>query len=434
LQFTEPDVKIDDIIIVEKKTFRFHIIAQIFSGLSTGIATLQDIILKKSLDGTDFQILLLSLFIHSAFLASLYGAEIINRSSNFPKTVFKFGVLAKIFLILIPIVNSPVYYIFCISVTAYLDSMMLSSWNIVFRHNYTEDRRSKLYAYASTIATVMLLFSSTIIGVLLDRDNTLFRIFFPVSGIMGIIMYYYLSKMLALSTLRIPEAEIPVKSAFSLQLVKDVLALPLRITKKIFIENKPFLRFEIYFFLYGMAFMVIMPAIPIFVVDILNLSYTPISIAKGFLFNFALILFTPLMGKYIGSGNPTKFCGYTFLILTLFPLILISAELPFAINIFSDRVYVVYLAYIVFGIGMSGISIAWTLGSLYYAPRFEVSNYQAVHIALTGVRGVFSPALGYAVMKIFSIEYTFILSAFLFLCGGLFMLMDERLFGKKTES
>ncbi|MBZ0202608.1 MAG: hypothetical protein K8I03_06295, partial [Ignavibacteria bacterium] len=71
-------------------------------------------------------------------------------------------------------------------------------------------------------------------------------------------------------------------------------------------------------------------------------------------------------------------------------------------------------------------TIAWTLSSIYYAPIDEVSNYQAVHITLTGVRGLFSPALGYAVMKIFAIEYTFYLSAFLFLLGGLLMFKESR--------
>jgi hypothetical protein len=426
----------DDIKVIEKKTFKFHVIAQVFGGLSSGIVVLQDIILKKSLGGSDFQILLLSLFTSSAFLASLYGAEIINRSKNLSKTILKFGIAAKLFLILIPLINNSIFYILCISITAYLDSMMLSSWNIIFRHNYTEDRRSRLYSYATTVATVLLLFTSTILGILLDRDNMLFRVFFPVSGLTGIAMYYFLSRMMKLSVVNIPKIDSTdkvQKSSFSKKLIKDILLLPARNTKRIFSHNKPFFRYEIYFFMYGMAFMVIIPAIPIYVVDTLKLTYTPISIAKGFLFNIALILFTPIMGKYHGSGDPKKFCGWSFLVLVLFPLILISAQSPFMNNLFSGNVHVVYLAYIIFGIGMSGVTIAWTLGSMYYAPKFEVSNYQAVHIALTGLRGIFSPALGYMVMKVFSMESVFILSAFLFLCGGMFMLLDERLFDRKNN-
>ena len=88
---------------------------------------------------------------------------------------------------------------------------------------------------------------------------------------------------------------------------------------------------------------------------------------------------------------------------------------------------VVYFASFIFGIGMSGIGIAWSLSSIFYSPKYQESNYQSVHITLTGVRGFFSPALGYAVMKIFSIEYTFILSALLFLAGSLLMLREHKI-------
>jgi hypothetical protein len=75
---------------------------------------------------------------------------------------------------------------------------------------------------------------------------------------------------------------------------------------------------------------------------------------------------------------------------------------------------------------MSGVSIAWALSSIYYSPAAEVSNYQAVHITLTGIRGLFTPALGYGIMVIISIEMTFVVSAFLFLLGGILMLFESR--------
>jgi predicted MFS family arabinose efflux permease len=197
----------DEIRNVEKKTFKLHVISQVFNGLSVGIVLLQDIILKKSLGGTDFQIMLLSLFTSSAFLASIYGAEFINRSDNPPRLIIKMGIAAKFFLLLIPIFNNSVFFIVCISITAYLDSMMLSSWNIVFKHNYTDANRNKLYSYATSVSTSILLVSSTIFGVLLDNDNFIYRLIFPLSGIAGMFMYYNLSKMIGLSLVKYPKVE-----------------------------------------------------------------------------------------------------------------------------------------------------------------------------------------------------------------------------------
>jgi hypothetical protein len=309
---------------------------------------------------------------------------------------------------------------------AYLDAMLLSSWNIVYKHNYTEINRSKLFAYVSTIATVMILITSTIYGHFLDVNYSLYKICFPIAGIMGMVTYYNLSKMISLS---MDEPRAPEKlssSTLSWSLLKDIVILPIRDMFRIFERNKNFFRFEVYFFLYGIAFMVILPAVPVYLVDGLALSYTPISIAKGLVFHSALILFTPLMGRMHGSGNPTKFCGYIFFILMLYPLLMIAAKYTYLSTIPLDRTIVVYTAHFIFGVGMSGITIAWSLSTIYFAPVPEVSNYQAAHITLTGIRGIFSPVLGYAVMKIFAIEYTFFLSAVLFLIGGILMLIEHK--------
>lgn len=411
---------------LEKKTFTLHLVSQIFGGIAIGVVLLQDVILKKTLGGSDFQVMILSLLVSSSFLFSIYGSELVNRSHSRAKTILIIGIAAKSFLIILPLFENPVYYIACIAIGAYLDALLLSIWNIVFKHNYTDKNRSKLYSYASTFQTLFVLIVTTLSGYLLDMNSSIYKVLFPVAGVFGIMVYWSLARMITLSMDDYSGRAKKVKAHYNLRLLKDIAILPLRNTARIFRENKPFLRFEAYFFLYGMAFMVLSPVIPVFLVDDLKLSYSPISFARGLIFHSALIIFTPLMGRFHGIGNPTKFCGYVFSFLALFPLILVSAKHFISLGLITDTNLVVYISFFVFGFAMSGVTIAWALSSIYYAPKNEVSNYQAVHITLTGVRGVFSPALGYAVMKIFDIEYSFYLSAFLFMLGGIMMWKESK--------
>ena len=411
---------------LEKKTFTLHLISQIFNGIAIGVVLLQDVILKKTLGGSDFQVMILSLLVSSSFLFSIYGSELVNRSRSRAKTILLIGITAKSFLIILPLFENPVYYIACIAVGAYLDALLLSIWNIVFKHNYTEKNRSRLYSYATSFQTVFVLIVTTASGFLLDINSSIYKILFPAAGVFGILVYWSLARMINLSMDDYSGKNKKQRSYYSIRLIKDIAVLPLRNTLRIFRENKPFLRFEAYFFLYGMAFMVLSPVIPVFLVDDLKLSYSPISFAKGLIFHSALIIFTPLMGRYHGTGNPAKFCGYVFSILALFPLVLVSAKHFLSLGLIADTDIVVYISFFIFGFAMSGVTIAWALSSIFYAPKNEVSNYQAVHITLTGVRGIFSPALGYAVMKIFDIEYSFYLSALLFLLGGIMMWKDSR--------
>jgi hypothetical protein len=365
----------------------------------------------------------LSLLVTSAFLISIYGSEIVNRSASRARTILIIGVTAKSFLIILPLFDNSYFYIFCISAGAYLDALLLSIWNIVFKHNYTGLNRSRLYSYATALQVLLTLIVTTLSGYILDLNNDLYKLLFPLAGVTGIIVYTMLAKMVSLS-MDDYSGRTGIKSAgYSFKLIRDISVLPLRNMLRILKTNPEFLRFEAYFFLYGIAYLVLTPVVPVYLVDNLGLSYSPISFARGLLFHTALIIFTPLMGRYHGTGNPAKFCGYVFFGLAFFPLVLVSAGY-FTSSWSIDAA--LYTAFFVFGMSMSGVSIAWSLSSIYYAPKNEVSNYQAIHITLTGIRGIFSPALGYAVMKIFQIEYTFFLSALIFFAGAFFMFREGK--------
>jgi len=71
-----------DIIQKEKKTFLLHLISQFFNGIVAGIIVIQEIILKKSLSGTNFEVTILIYLTSISFLFSIYGTEIIDRSDN----------------------------------------------------------------------------------------------------------------------------------------------------------------------------------------------------------------------------------------------------------------------------------------------------------------------------------------------------------------
>lgn len=394
--------------------------------MAFGILMLQDVILKKSLLASDFQVTLLIFLTSSAFLFSIYGPEIINRSNNQSRMIISMAVFSRFFLIIIPLFETPVFFIFCIAAMSYTDSLIKPAWNAVFKHNYTSERRSTLYSYASSLLTITTLLVTTLLGYLLDIDFRLYKILFPVAGLFDIMAYINLAKMISIGKLNEHNSDNKFTGKISFALFKDILILPVRNLLRIFRDNKPFYRFEIYFFLYGMAFMIASPAVPIFMVQTLHLDYSSISVARGLVFYTATILFTPVMGRLHGTGNPTRFCGYLFLALILYPLLMLSIKyLGVDRNIVSPDT-LLYITFFFFGIFMSGITISWNLSSIYYAPSMEVANYQAVHITLTGVRGIFAPFIGYMILKLVSIEATFIVSSLFFLFAGVMMLRESR--------
>ena len=58
---------------------------------------------------------------------------------------------------------------------SYADSLIKPAWNAVFKHNYTSERRSTLYSYASSLLTITTLLVTTLLGYLLDIDFRLYK-------------------------------------------------------------------------------------------------------------------------------------------------------------------------------------------------------------------------------------------------------------------
>ncbi|MFC2092913.1 MFS transporter [Bacteroidota bacterium] len=411
---------------LEKRTFTLHLISQFFHGIAFGTLLLQDIILKKSLFASDFEITLLVFLTSSAFLFSIYGVEMINRSNNPAKTIIIMAATSKVFLLFVPFFEDAVFFIFCIAIMSYIDSMIRPTWNAVYKHNYTEENRSKLYSYSSSMYTIVLLIVITIFGQLLDVDYKVYKIFYPLAGITDFVSLYILAKLVSTGNNGYLKKIKFFSSSISFRLIKDVLMLPVRNLMRIFKDNKSFFRFERNFFFYGMALMIASPAIPIYLVQELKFDYSPISIAKGLAFHVAMIIFTPLMGRMHGSGKPAKFCGYIFSSLVLYPVLLIFIKYLDNGFLFISNDMMLFITFFIFGISMSGVILSWNLSSIYYAPAAEVSNYQAIHITLTGIRGIFSPFIGFAIMKLFSISVTFVVSALLFLFAGIMMFLESR--------
>jgi hypothetical protein len=418
---SEPDAALRKI---EKQTFKLHVISQILMGSAIGILTMQDIILKKSLLSTDFAVAVLIFLTHSSLLFSIYGVEIVNRSNNRGRTILIIAILSRIFLFIIPFFEFPFWFILCIAAMSYMDALLKPLWNIVLKHNYGDARRSIYFSYATTAHTIFVLLSATLVGFAFDIDYKLYKFFFPLAGIMDIIVYINLAKLISLQHDKSVVNIDKFSGKIDFRLIKDITVMPLRSLKRIFSVNKEFFKFEKYFMAYGIAFMMMSTAIPIYFVEVLKLGYIPISTARGLVFHSAIILATPFIGRLFGHGNPVKFTGLVFLVLSSFPFAMLIISATDMMSVVRVE-YLIYFAYFLFGISMSGVNISWNLSSIYFAPALEVQNYQAVHITLTGIRGIFSPFLGYAIMKIFSVSTVFIISGIILVVAGVLMLVER---------
>jgi MFS family permease len=198
-----------------------------------------------------------------------------------------------------------------------------------------------------------------------------------------------------------------------------MLLQPVKSFIKLLVSDRRFLAFEAVFFLYGLALMVLFPVIPMYIVDVAQMSYEQAGIATGILSQLAVIFLVTTWGRLMDHHGPIAICTAIFAILALVPLILLAGL--HATGLPAAAVMAVYAGHIVHGIGMSGIHVAWSMGPVMFAGSRDSSSYSGAHVTLTGLRGVIGPIAGALVKMYFGYTPVFVISAVLFILGALGM-------------
>jgi MFS family permease len=94
---------------------------------------------------------------------------------------------------------------------------------------------------------------------------------------------------------------------------------------------------------------------------------------------------------------------------------------------YSQSKVLIILASTFAGIARGGGEIVWNLWITKIVPRENFSTYMSVNIAVTGIRGLLSPFIGYALLNYFSLRQISHISAVLVLISsfGIFLLMKH---------
>ncbi len=393
---------------IERVSFKYHIIYNIVEGILFGFFLMNEFIFLKSLNATEFQVGLLFLFSMVAFLPLMFFNEMLRRTVNKKKLIRITALITRTPLLLFFFFPTSInsgniaffHYAFLgIFLVYYLGTpIILPTINLFLRNAYQDNNFGKLYGYATTINKILVLVSTFCFGQLLNLDHYSFRYVYPILGITGIIGLFYLSKI----PIRIPKETIRLK--FMEAIKKSGLRL-FDIVK----NDKPYRHYEISFFLYGIAFMITVTVISFFMERHLGLNYPSIANYKT-LGAFMTIAFLPLFGKVLNNTDPRRFViiSFAFLLIYIF-LVMITEYLPYYFWLGNFQIYyTLFIAFIFFGLFGASNTLAWHIGSAYFSKdKNSAPDYQAVHLILTGVRGLFAPLMGVLLYSVLGYTITF---------------------------
>ncbi len=394
----------------EKNTLFWLLVSTFFSSLIVTLSTIQDIIAKKALHSLDWQLTLLAMIWPLSNFFSIWWGKILERSRIKTKYFLIVAFLGRLVLVFGLWVSNMSEFILLLTVVYFFSSLLIPALNSLYQTNFRKEIRGKLFGYTVSLGTLLSMITTYFAGHLLDVNEQFYRQFLLFAGISGCLSCLVLP---LIKNTKIDEASV-VHAPLSF---KEVFLSPITRSMQLMKSNKEFAIFERNFSLYGMGFIMVIPVIPIYLVEHLHLNYTNTFIAKGVISQVGILLLSPFFGKLLDRKDVFHFTSLVFALLMFYPLGFIAS---IAFHSFALKVAFVYLAYLLFGVAMSGVNIAWSMGSISFAGKEDASMFQSVHVTLTGVRGLIAPFLGFIILRTFGLTSVFVV-AFLFLATASFL-------------
>jgi Na+/melibiose symporter-like transporter len=397
---------------VEKNTFFLHLLYSLIEGIVLGVVVLNEFVFVKSMKGSGYNLSLLFQFSVLALLFSIFLNEFLKRFRNKRKLLRVVALITRLPLLIMAFFPSDIgiisanlnyHYLFLgIFMFYYLaQPVVLPLINLILKANYRKENFGKLYSYTTMSNKIIMLLTTFFFGMILDVDYAAFRYVYPIIGVLGVVSVHLLSSMRMM-----PDSD--ASKGHNMYITfKHSLQNAWLILKR----NRAYRDFEIGFMFYGIAFMSSAVIITIYFDKALHLNYTSAAFYKNF-YNIIAILLLPLFGRLIGKLDPRKFAilTYFFMAANIF-FVALTEYFPYMAE-FAGIKFFLFLAtgYTFYGFFAASMPLLWEIGASYFCTAEEASDYQAIHLTLTGVRGLFAPLVGITLYQATNFLSTYILS------------------------
>ena len=390
----------------KKKTISIQMAHSALEGSVYGMLIMAEVIMRRELNASILLITLFTMLGPVTNLLSIYFSHVLTKYPGKIRTIITIAALfTRLPMVLFFFFNSA-NALFVLSVLYYTgDTFIKPVQNIYMKMNYAKTELGKIFAYSISLNKIFFIVAVYSFGLWMDSDSSIYITVFSICGIVSFSSFFLLGFVPVTEWMKEKVSERKI----------DLLIFPTLIS--VFKKNRQFLIYEVAFFIYGGGFMVVLAAVPILLVDYLNLSYSIISFGRGVISAIVIILLIPALGKLFDRKNPIYVGVLAFSILIFHPLAMAASY--FVPPEFSK--WLVYLSYIFFGAGMAAVTLCWHIGPMYFAKNnMEVPKLTSTHVTMTGIRGLIWPVAGYFLMKV-HIILPFIVSAGFFLTATIIM-------------
>jgi len=296
----------------DRYTAFHHLRAVAGLGVLSGVFLLNAEFAVGTLGATPWQVLALML------IPALAQTLVVIRNPVDPRRgwirrPFRRLVIPVHLLLLLPLLGllpaAPWPFILLVAGCSAVQMLTVPVQNAILARNYAPATRGRRFGTANAVHALALVAVALPAGWLLDAWPGSWRWLYALAGIAGVYGYFNWSRLRRRRGVRAAPAAEEHASPWE-ALRGDPL----------------FLAFEGCFMAYGLGFLMLMPVLPIYLMDELEVTYAEASYAKGALFWIVMVIAGPFLGRLSDRIGILRLNVISFLTLALFPAALIALD------------------------------------------------------------------------------------------------------------
>jgi MFS family permease len=409
-----------EVLALERLTVRRYLLGMVAQGVWWAGYILFPFVLGKSLSAPGWMVTISVTMETTAMLAALYWGHLLARGGR-RRWLLWGGLGGRVAMLLMLAVRTPGQFTLLLAPIYFFLAMVYPAQNGILQANIRKERRGAVFGWGALVANLTAAVTSVVMGRVLDADPGHFRYLYAATGLIGFLYPLALARLPrpAHDTTPDPQAMFFAVPRLPLGPVQwrrlaGALLLPFKEALATFRIDRAYLWYETNFMIYGVAYLMLVPVVPLYFVNELDLSYQAISSSRVLIATLGVALLSPLSGRLMDRIHPVGLSTLSNAVIAAYPVMLALIA-----PVFPDRPALgAYLAFAVYSVGMAGVNVTWNVGSITFAPDGQGGHYQGIHVALVGIRGLIGPAIGFAVLRLLGFREVFVLAALIFLTAS----------------
>lgn len=339
-------------------------------------------ILYKDLHASPLQVTAIIILKPAVSLFALYWSALIEKRKDLLlKNLIWARVLSHLPFFFFPFFDNPWFFILSFGLYMMLSRGTVPAWMEVLKLNVPDISRERLFAYGSAFGYVGAALIPFALGGLMDNYFQAWRWIFPATALLSLSAILFKARIpIAITTIEKNEHHAAPSLTLTQQLVK-----PWKSAWDLIKRRPDYTRYQLGFMLGGSGLIIMQPALPVFFMDGLHLSYTELAVALTLCKGIGFALTSPSWARLLSKIDMYRFNSWVTLLAFVFPLCLIAAQLNLAW---------LYIGYILYGVMQGGSEMSWNLSGPIFAKNDDSSVYSSVNVLTVGLRGCIVPAIG----------------------------------------